>query len=50
MQTIKYKDLDMNMRAHPVTGALFTLTNNKAIQQSIKNLIQTEFYDFGFNS
>ena len=49
MTQIKYKDFNMNMIAHPITGDLVTVTNEDAIKQSVKNIIQTNFYESPFH-
>jgi phage baseplate assembly protein W len=43
-----YKDLDIRFIPHPVSGDLVTKTNQESIKQSIRNLIQTQFYDHPF--
>lgn len=40
-----YKDLDLSLRMHPITGDLLTLTDDEAIKQSVKTLILTGLYE-----
>jgi len=42
-------DIDLNFTAHPLTGDLATKTSSNAIDQAVKNLIMTNFYERGFN-
>lgn len=48
--TIVYKDFDLAMRAHPVTGKLFVKKNDDSLIQAIKNLILTNQYERPFRS
>jgi len=48
--TIAYKDFDLAMRAHPVTGKLFVKKNDDSLIQAIKNLIMTNQYERPFRS
>lgn len=41
----RYKDLDLNFIAHPVTGDIVKNSGSDSVIQSIKNLVRTEFYD-----
>lgn len=36
-----YRDFDLNFRAHPVTGDLVMLDDDRAVMQALRNLIQT---------
>jgi len=45
----RYKDLDLNFIAHPVTGDIVKKTGSDAVVQSVKNLVLTEFYDKPFH-
>lgn len=47
---IAYKDFNMNFTANPFSGDLSVLTNEKAIAQSLKNLLLTEYGEVPFNS
>jgi phage baseplate assembly protein W len=44
-----YKDLDFNFYSHPVTGDVSVRTDAADVSQSIRNLVQTHFYERGFN-
>ena len=48
--TVVYKDFDLAMRAHPVTGKLFVKKNDDSLIQAIKNLIMTNQYERPFRS
>ncbi len=48
--TVVYKDFDLAMRAHPVTGKLFVNKNDDSLIQAIKNLIMTNQYERPFRS
>lgn len=43
------KDIDFNFSVHPLTGDLSLKTGRTAIEQSLRNLILTNFYERGFN-
>lgn len=43
------KDIDLNFVPHPLTGDLAMKTGRGAIDQSVKNLVLTNFYERGFN-
>lgn len=40
-----YKDLDLDFKSHPITGDLINKTDNEAIRQSVKTLVQTGIYE-----
>jgi len=40
-----YKDLDLSMRMHPITGDLLTKTDDEAIKQSVTTLVMTKMYE-----
>lgn len=42
-------DIDFNFRPHPLTGDIPLKTGVQAIEQSIKNLVLTNYYERGFN-
>lgn len=46
---VAYRDFNMNFTANPFSGDLSVLTNEKAIAQSLKNLLLTEFGEIPFN-
>jgi len=43
------KDIDLNFSIHPLTGDLAMKTGKSAIEQSMKNLLLTSYYERGFN-
>jgi phage baseplate assembly protein W len=43
------KDIDLSFTAHPLTGDLAIKRDQSAVDQSIRNLILTNFYERGFN-
>ena len=43
-----YRDLDFNFIQHPVTGDVSTKVDAADVQQSIRNLVLTSFYERGF--
>ena len=43
-KAIAYKDLDLTMSAHPITGDLISKTNDEAVKQAVKNLVLTGVY------
>jgi uncharacterized protein len=48
--SVVYKDFDLNMRCHPVTGKLFIKKNDESLKQALKNLILTDLYERPFRS
>jgi len=48
-KVIAYKDFNLNFAANPFSGDLSVLTNEKAIAQSLKNLLLTDFGEIPFN-
>lgn len=44
----RYVDFDLNFSAHPVTGDISILTDEDAVVQSIKNLVQQHPYESPF--
>jgi phage baseplate assembly protein W len=45
----EYKDLDLNFTIHPVRKDLNRLTDERAVINSIKNLVSTNHYEKPFN-
>lgn len=43
------KDIDLNFTPHPLTGDIAMKSGRSAVDQSVKNLVLTEFYERGFN-
>tara|TARA_Y100000389_G_C17315240_1_gene440109 strand:- start:468 stop:905 length:438 start_codon:yes stop_codon:yes gene_type:complete len=44
-----YKDISLSFTRHPVTGDIATLTNADAIKRSVRNLINTDFFERPFH-
>lgn len=44
-----FKDFDLSFSKHPLTGDLSTKTDVNAINQSLKSLVATNFYERPFN-
>jgi phage baseplate assembly protein W len=42
VKSLVFKDFDLNMKAHPVTGKLIARKNSDSIKQALKNLILTD--------
>jgi phage baseplate assembly protein W len=42
IKTPVFKDFDLNMKVHPVTGKLIIRKNSESIKQAIKNLVLTD--------
>lgn len=47
--TVYFSDFDFDFSPHPKTGDITVLKNNLAVQNSIKNLLQTKFGEVLFN-
>lgn len=43
-----YKDIDLNFKAHPISGDLVRVFDDTAIIQSVKNLIMTNYMERPF--
>lgn len=41
----RFKDIDLNFTAHPVTGDIAILTDDNAIKRSVRNLVKTNFHE-----
>ena len=48
-QSRKFRDIDLNFDRHPVTNDINTVEDAIAIKRSVKNLIQTNFYERPFH-
>ena len=48
-KVIAYKDFNLNFAANPFSNDLSVLTNEKAVAQSLKNLLMTERGEIPFN-
>ena len=44
-----YKDINLSFARHPVTGDIAFLTNVEAVKRSVRNLINTNFYERPFH-
>ena len=44
-----FSDLNLNFVAHPLTGDVTKLTNVEAVKRSVRNLINTNFYERPFH-
>ena len=49
LNELVFKDLPLNLTAHPITGNINLLKNRDAIKQSVKNLVLTNFYERPYN-
>lgn len=48
-KSFTYRDIDFNFIAHPITGDVSAKSDVADVQQSIKNIVLTGFYERGFN-
>ena len=44
-----YKDINLNFSKHPITGDISKLTNVEAVKRSVRNLVNTNFYECPFH-
>jgi len=44
-----YKDINLNFSKHPITGDIGKLTNVEAVKRSVRNLVNTNFYERPFH-
>jgi len=44
-----YRDLDLDFTRHPVTNDVVKITDVDAVKRSVKNLINTQFYERPFH-
>ena len=44
-----YKDINLNFSKHPVTGDISKLSNVEAVKRSVRNLVNTNFYERPFH-
>ena len=44
-----YKDLDLDFTRHPVTNDVVKIEDVDAVKRSVKNLVQTNFYERPFH-
>ena len=47
--TRTYIDLDLDFTRHPVTNDVVKITDVEAVKRSVKNLINTQFYERPFH-
>ena len=45
----KFRDIDLNFQRHPVTNDIVKIEDIDAIKRSVKNLVQTNFYERPFH-
>ena len=45
----RYKDIDLNFSAHPVTGDVVTVNDDTAIKRAIQNLVLLNYYEKPFH-
>lgn len=45
---LKYRDIDLNLSVNPLNNDISTLNENASIQQSVKLLVMTAFYEKWF--
>lgn len=43
------KDIDLSFNVHPLTGDLATKSGPSAVEQSLRNIVLTNFYERGYN-
>ena len=44
-----YKDLDLDFTRHPITNDVVKIEDVEAVKRSVKNLVQTNFYERPFH-
>ena len=44
-----FKDINLSLAKHPITGDIASLTNIEAVKRSVRNLINTNFYERPFH-
>ena len=44
-----FKDINLSLARHPITGDIAILTNIEAVKRSVRNLINTNFYERPFH-
>jgi hypothetical protein len=49
VENIVYKDLDLSLTQHPITGDIVPLLNTNAVKRSIRHLFMLDKYDIPFN-
>ena len=49
MAEVLFRDVPLNLTAHPVTGNITLLKNIDAVKQSVKNIVMTNAYERKYN-
>lgn len=49
-ENIIYKDLDLSLRQHPISGDIVPLLNADSVKRSIRHLLSLNKYDIPFDS
>ena len=44
-----FKDINLSLAKHPITGDIASLSNVEAVKRSVRNLINTNFYERPFH-
>jgi len=44
-----FKDINLSLARHPITGDIATLSNVEAVKRSVRNLVNTNFYERPFH-
>ena len=44
-----FKDINLSLARHPITGDIASLTNVEAVKRSVRNLVNTNFYERPFH-
>ena len=44
-----FKDINLSLARHPITGDIASLSNIEAVKRSVRNLINTNFYERPFH-
>lgn len=47
-RTFKYRDIDLGLNVNPLNNDIATLSDEQSIQQSVKLLVMTKFYEKWF--
>ena len=47
--TRKYKDVSLSFTRHPITGDIASLIDADAVKRSVRNLINTDFFERPFH-
>ena len=44
-----FKDINLSLARHPITGDIASLTNIESVKRSVRNLVNTNFYERPFH-